>query len=117
MWTCRLSHNVCSARLYAPGAGSYIVRVSSHFLPVSAANRLYVYTTNSPQIRRMPRRFLFARHLTTRLSSSTLKKINIRNRRTGVNPRSPDNMHRIFNEVARCIRVSLARLGRLRRSK
>lgn len=30
---CRPSHNVCSAGLYAPGAGSYIVRVPSRFWP------------------------------------------------------------------------------------
>lgn len=87
MRTCRASHNVCSAELHAPGAGSYIVRVPSHFLPMSAAKCLDVYTRQTVfSYEGWPPRFLFAKHLTTLFSRP--QKINIRDWKTGANPRS-----------------------------
>lgn len=116
MRTCRASHNVCSAGLYAPGAGSYIVRVSSHFLPV-LPRTVCMYTRQTVlSYEGWPPHFLLARHLTTQLSSpSKNKHSRLENRCKSTLSR--DSTHGIFNEVARCIRVPVARLSKLKQPK
>lgn len=80
--TCRPSHNVCRARLYAPGAGSYIVRVPSHFLPVCLSQPVVVciHTTNNPQLRRMAPAFSFREASNDSTLLSRPPKINVRHK-------------------------------------
>lgn len=78
----RPSHNVCRARLHAPGAGSYIVRVPSHFLPVCLSWTVVVcmHTTNNPQLRRMALAFSFREASNDSTLLPRPRKINVRHK-------------------------------------